>query len=56
MFLASCASTTVVEKTKILCSGQIVTVDLSSDVLSNETARSILLNNQLYEACVEANQ
>ena len=56
MFLSSCASTTVIEKTMVICSGQIVTVDLSSDVLSGETARSILLNNRLYEACMEANQ
>lgn len=53
MLSACSASTTVVEKVKYVCAGSIVTVDLSVDVISDETARSILKNNAGIEAVDE---
>lgn len=52
MFSMGCTNTTGVAKIRIICAGSIVTVDLERDVLTPETARDILTNNEIYEACV----
>lgn len=51
VLITACSNTTVVEKIKIKCVGNIVTWDSRVDTLSDQTKREIVSNNLAYEEC-----